>query len=473
MQKIGDSTATANGAGEFTQGQPGSGIDATMITAAWLNAIQREAANVVLGAGIALNPSDDSQLFKAIQAIQAAAHSWAKLTGKPTTVAGYGLTDAFTKTETSNAIQQAVAALVASSPAALDTLNELAEALGNDPNFATTMTNALASKANKATSLLGYGITDTYTKDQIEAMIAQASALPVGSIIGFPVNKIAPGFLELDGSVKSAAAYPDLATFLGGLFNKGDEGAGNFRLPESRAEFLRGWDHGRGIDIGRAVGSYQSDEIKKHRHPQYEYDTNDSTPIPDLSRAFDLNANYAVGREVTALIGYTGGSETRPRNLAVIWCIKAWNAPINQGSIDIAMLVPLAAQATEINQGTAKVATDAQMLDSANDAVMATPKKLRKGFAVSLGLNGHIVFPSWLGGLILQWGSVPVSSSSAALSFPIEFPNVLYTVVGSPIGSAASSGAGGGAISTGTRIGATVYVWGTGNFTFRWMALGS
>ncbi|MBJ9137855.1 phage tail protein, partial [Citrobacter farmeri] len=46
-------------------------------------------------------------------------------------------------------VQAAIAALVASSPAALDTLNELAAALGNDPNFATTMTNALAGKMDK------------------------------------------------------------------------------------------------------------------------------------------------------------------------------------------------------------------------------------------------------------------------------------------------------------------------------------
>lgn len=78
----------------------------------------------------------------------------------PTTLAGYGITDAFTKPETTTAIQQAVSNLVASSPAALDTLKELAVALGNDPNFATTMTNALAGKAGKATTLGGYGITD-------------------------------------------------------------------------------------------------------------------------------------------------------------------------------------------------------------------------------------------------------------------------------------------------------------------------
>jgi hypothetical protein len=47
-------------------------------------------------------------------------------------------------------VQAAIAALIASSPAALDTLNELAAALGNDANFATTMTNALAAKLNSS-----------------------------------------------------------------------------------------------------------------------------------------------------------------------------------------------------------------------------------------------------------------------------------------------------------------------------------
>lgn len=62
-----------------------------------------------------------------------------------------------------------------------------------------------------------------------------------------------PGFLEVNGSVQSIATYPDLFAYLGTAFNTGGEGAGNFRLPESRGEFLRGWDHGRGIDAGRAL----------------------------------------------------------------------------------------------------------------------------------------------------------------------------------------------------------------------------
>ncbi|HDS6504656.1 TPA: phage tail protein [Enterobacter asburiae] len=58
-------------------------------------------------------------------------------------------------------VQAAIAGLVSSSPAALDTLNELAAALGNDPNFAATMTNALANKQpldNTLTALSGKSI---------------------------------------------------------------------------------------------------------------------------------------------------------------------------------------------------------------------------------------------------------------------------------------------------------------------------
>ena len=285
------------------------------------------------------------------------------------------------------------------------------------------------------TTLAGHGITDTYTKDEIAAMIAQASALPVGSMIGFPVNKVAPGFLELDGSVKSVATYPDLATFLGGAFNKGDEGAGNFRLPESRGEFLRGWDHGRGVDAGRGIGTYQESQNLRHVHPVpltasaavVSPQFIPGTWLPSNTQRQVLTADSDPSDNGSATPGdwaASGGSEARPRSLAVMWCIKAWNAPINQGNIDIAALVPLAAQATEINQGTAKVATDAQMLDSANDAVIATPKKLRKGFAISLSANGYITFPSWLGGLIIQWGlSTQIANNTTiTVPFPIEYP---------------------------------------------------
>lgn len=188
MQKISSSTTTANGSGEFTQGQPGSGVDATMITVAWLNAIQRELVNLVVGSGQTLTPNDDGQVLKAVKMLQELASTWDKVTGKPTTRDGYKLSDVFTKTETGTAIQDAVAAIVASSPAALDTLKELADALGNDPNFATTITNALAGKANKATTIAGYGITDALVVGAGGWL--SAPAVVAGAIAAIPSSRL-------------------------------------------------------------------------------------------------------------------------------------------------------------------------------------------------------------------------------------------------------------------------------------------
>ncbi|WP_404942912.1 gp53-like domain-containing protein, partial [Pseudomonas protegens] len=162
----------------------------------------------------------------------------------------------------------------------------------------------------------------------------------------------------------------------------------------------------------------------------------------------------------------------RPRNVAVMWCIKAWNAPINQGNIDVAALASLAAQATEVNQGTAKVATNVQMLDSANDAVIATPKKLRLGFAMSLAANGYVVFPSWLGGLVVQWGFVPKPSAAAVqVTWPMAFPNAFGRCSASFGGSSAPSGG----VSTGSpsKEGASFYsAVGGGGYDISYIAIG-
>ena len=166
------------------------------------------------------------------------------------------------------------------------------------------------------------------------------SAVPVGAVLAFPTGIVAPGYLELDGSVQSIATYPDLAAFLGTTYNKGNEGVGNFRLPESRGEFLRGWDHGRGVDAGRNVGSYQAgtkiqgDNVEA---PAVQgignSDAIDADPAPDFKG--DI---YYTSTGVTILNTGSYWKTVRPRNLAVMWCIKAWNAPVNQGSIDIASL---------------------------------------------------------------------------------------------------------------------------------------
>ena len=71
---------------------------------------------------------------------------FSELQNIPTTLAGYGITDASTTTEMNNAISLAVSDLVDTAPGALDTLNELAAAINDDANFSTTITDSIATK---------------------------------------------------------------------------------------------------------------------------------------------------------------------------------------------------------------------------------------------------------------------------------------------------------------------------------------
>lgn len=165
--------------------------------------------------------------------------------------------------------------------------------------------------------------TDAITPSTLAAALAALGiqVSPPGQIGAFARATAPTGWLKANGAAVSRTTYNALFAAIGTTFGVGD-GSSTFNLPDLRGEFIRGLDDGRGIDAGRLLGSAQGFDIQSHKHPQYEFDTGNTTPIPDGSRASDLNAPYTVGREANALIGYTGGTETRPRNVALLYCIK-------------------------------------------------------------------------------------------------------------------------------------------------------
>lgn len=196
-----------------------------------------------------------------------------------------------------------------------------------------------------------FKVADTYTKAELQALLATASGVPVGAMLPFPRGVLPLGFLEVDGSQFDPLMYPDLAAYLG-----------SSTLPESRGEFLRGWDHSRGKDPGRAPGTLQAGQLERHAHKDIGFIDNvennigavgvtDAHPVSSIfgkvygtaatkGKGYQEDAPGSMSGSIGGLFsGSTGGNETRPSNLAVMWCIKAWNAPVNQGTIDVGVLV--------------------------------------------------------------------------------------------------------------------------------------
>lgn len=152
-----------------------------------------------------------------------------------------------------------------------------------------------------------------------------SSGLPTGAIFAWPTSTAPTGALECDGSAVSRTTYAALFAVIGDDYGAGD-GSTTFNLPDFRGEFLRGWDHGRGADpdaasrtnrgdgtTGDAVGTKQSHQFASHTHS-------------GAGANGTANGNQGTGgsqaRHVgTQITNATGGNETRPRNVNVMWCI--------------------------------------------------------------------------------------------------------------------------------------------------------
>lgn len=149
---------------------------------------------------------------------------------------------------------------------------------------------------------------------------------PVGVPLPFPSASLPVGRLKCNGAVFDKVRYPGLAA----VFPAG-------KLPDLRGEFIRGWDDGRGVDTSRTLLSSQAGMLEKHRHyvvSNTDYDQSDEWDIGVI-----VKSTYAQGRGIDAgspgsliasptlhtrgRIGNTGGGETRPRNIAFNYIVRA------------------------------------------------------------------------------------------------------------------------------------------------------
>jgi microcystin-dependent protein len=142
------------------------------------------------------------------------------------------------------------------------------------------------------------------------------SGAPVGAILYYPASTIPVGWMQCNGASLSTTTFALLFSKIG--YNFGGSG-GTFRLPDLRGEFIRSWDGGRGVDFGRGVGSFQDDSLKSHTHTYVEWYGNNNVDGPDSTTVRSGDITTRVGTTSA-----TGGSETRPRNIALVACIKVF-----------------------------------------------------------------------------------------------------------------------------------------------------
>ena len=157
------------------------------------------------------------------------------------------------------------------------------------------------------------------------------NAIPVGSVIHVCTQTAPGGWLKANGAVVSRTTYANLFAAIGTTFGVGD-GSTTFTLPDLRGEFIRGWDDGKGTDTGRAFGSAQLDAFQNiygvlanmwgfagaGTSGVFGSGVSGSSNQPStgggVSRDISFNASNSAGARTA--------SETRPRNVALLACIK-------------------------------------------------------------------------------------------------------------------------------------------------------
>ena len=167
-------------------------------------------------------------------------------------------------------------------------------------------------------------------------------ARPAAMVCGFAMATAPAGFIKCNGAAVSRTAYARLFAAIGTYFGNGN-GATTFNLPDFRAEFPRFLDDGRGIDVGRLIGTAQGDELKSHSHTGstsiegshvhggFTEAGFDNRNVGQSTRlTFDDGASYnntnvsmwAGAHQHSFTTNATGGAETRPRNVALLACIS-------------------------------------------------------------------------------------------------------------------------------------------------------
>ncbi|EDN4414766.1 TPA: tail fiber protein [Escherichia coli] len=269
-------------------------------------------------------------------------HPWNQITGVPTaSLTAKGITQLSSATNSTSEVLAATPKAVKAAydlangkqaaDATLTALAALATAADKLPYFTGVDRAALTALTSVGRAILG--------KTSIQSVLdylglGEGSALPVGVPVPWPSATPPTGWLKCNGAAFSSEKYPNLAKVYPTL-----------KLPDLRGEFIRGWDDGRGIDSGRSILSEQGYATEDHAHGlpskstvatdrsiNFYFDeawaTSGNTGVIRWGNTSDAGlpapnyGTFKTYKQSVANLG-TAGLETRPRNIAFNYIVRA------------------------------------------------------------------------------------------------------------------------------------------------------
>jgi hypothetical protein len=201
---------------------------------------------------------------------------------------------------------------------------------------------AAAAIASQAEAEAGAASTKLMTPERTAQAIAALTPSPttgVGRIEAWPCTTAPAKRMKANGALLNRVDYPELWAFAeasGNIvaeaswaanplaFSTGDT-VNTFRIPDPRGYFLRGWDNGRGVDSGRAIGSLQADANLSHSHTasgSASYVSGVGGISPVIQQGDGAYVSLTYGSSVAVTVNAAGGTEARPKNLAVLYTIQ-------------------------------------------------------------------------------------------------------------------------------------------------------
>jgi microcystin-dependent protein len=279
-----------------------------MVTDDWANDVQEELISLLVSAGVAPVKGQRDQVLQAIHRLAQIQKSTAFTTG--------GVPGSLTLTPapalTTITANQRFRVKFSQASTGLDTLN--VSALG------TVLIRQYTSAGVRVPAVFSVGQLSDVEYDGVYFILLNAlppSVVPTGATLGFYLTSAPSGFLKENGAAVSRTTYSALFSVIGTAFGSGD-GSTTFNLPDHRAEFPRGADDTRGVDAGRTVGSTQAQAIQSHDHVSGSYGNSTGSGGTVANNVGLSGGSDRVWTNTMA----TGGTETRPRNIAKLYCIK-------------------------------------------------------------------------------------------------------------------------------------------------------